>query len=112
VGKYIDAQQFDSVVVAGEAMEKKVQQKIDILDGKPAPSAKEGASFKAAVLKYFKYIKSLYASYTRLGKAKDQAGRETVFKEMQDIVGDKGKIIMELQAVQKKFASANGFRIE
>jgi hypothetical protein len=112
VARYAAANQFDSIAIAGKAMEEKVQKKIDIIEAKAAPSAKEGDNFKAAVLKYFKFIRGLYSDYVKLGNAKDQAGRDEVLVNIQKVVDEKQKVINDMQTAQKKYAEANGFKVQ
>jgi len=112
VGRYLNAGQFDSVAVAGEEMEKIVQTKIDEINAMKVPGAKGAEEFKAATIRYFKFIKSLYTGYKRLGLAKDQEEREAVVADLQKLVGEKTTVLSEMQAEQRKFASDNGFKIK
>ncbi len=110
--RYMDANQYDSLAIAGEEMERIVQQKIDEIDAMPVPKAKEAANFKTATLRYFNYIKSLYTGYKKLGKAQTDEDRQVVVTELQGLVGEKETIISEMQKVQTKFAEANGFKVQ
>ena len=112
VGKFLGAEQFDSVAAAGERMEKLVQQKIDEINAMKVPNAKEAGTFKEATLKYFQYIKSIYTGYKELGKASTAEQRETLTKDLQDVAGKKEEVISAMQQAQKKYASANGFKVE
>ncbi len=112
VAKYAAANQYDSIAVAGKEMEDKVQVKIDKIESKAAPGAKEGESFKAAILKYFKFIRGLYADYVKLGKAKNQDERDAVLVDIQKVVDEKQKVITDMQVAQRKYAEANGFKVQ
>lgn len=112
VSKYGAAQQFDSVAIAGENMEKIVQQKIDEINALPVPKAKGAEEFKAAALTYFKFIKSLYTGYKNAGNAKTDEERQAIVTELQQIVGEKQKILSDMQAAQRKYAEANGFKVQ
>lgn len=112
VEKFAGAEQYDSVAAAGANMERLVQEKIDEIEAMPVPNAKEADSFKKAMIKYFKYIKSMYTTYKDWGNAGTVEERDDIALVMQNIVKDKDKIIREMQAEQRKYAKANGFRLE
>jgi hypothetical protein len=112
VGNYITANHYDSVAVAGERMEKLVQQKIDEIDAMPVPKAEEADNFKAATLRYFKYIKSLYTSYKDLGNAQTDEGRQDVISVLKKLVADKSTVLKEMQGAQARYAKANGFKVQ
>ncbi|MEP6701164.1 MAG: hypothetical protein ABJA85_07605 [Bacteroidota bacterium] len=112
VGRYITANQYDSVAIAGEAMEKLVQQKIDEINALPVPKAKEADNFKAATIRYFNFIKSLYTGYKNLGKASTEEERQQVLTDLQKLVGEKPTVIADMQKAQGKYADANGFKVK
>ena len=112
VVKFVAAEQFDSVAIAGEQMEKLVQQKIDEIDAMPLPKAKEAANFKTAAIRYFKYIKSLYTGYKNLGKASTEEARQEVVSDLKKLIDEKQPVISEMQKAQGKFADANGFKVQ
>ena len=112
VEKYLTAAQYDSVAIAGEKMEKLVQQKIDEINALSVPKAKETANFKAATIRYFNFIKSMYAGYKNLGKAATEEDRQQVIADLQKLVSEKQAIVDEMQKAQKKFADANGFKVQ
>lgn len=112
VGKYFNAGQYDSIAIAGEHMEGIVQKKIDEINTMPAPDAKNIGSFKAAVIEYFKFIKSLYTDYKEYGRADTEEKRAQVALDIQKIVNRKQEALNDLQSAQRKFADANGFRLE
>jgi len=112
VEKYINADQFDSIAPAGAYMESLVQKKMDEINKIPVPRAKEADNFKRAALRYFEYIKKMYTGYKNLGNAKAGEERENVIKDLQELIEGKQAAINEMQRAQRKYAEANGFRIE
>jgi hypothetical protein len=112
VGRFLGAEQFDSVAAAGEKMEKLVQTKIDEINAMKVPGAKEADNFKAATLKYFQYIKSIYTGYKQIGLASTADKRQELMSDLQELAGKKQEVINDMQTAQRKYASANGFRVE
>lgn len=112
VEKYLAAAEYDKVATAGEKLEGIIQEKLDSIGKEPAPKVKEGEEFKAAYIKYFKFIKSMYTGYKKLGKAGTQEERDAVIADLQVILAEREKTISDLQSAQRKFAAANGFTIE
>lgn len=112
VSKYFDSGQYDSMAIAGEKMEVIVQKKIDEINAMPMPDAKDVSSFKAAVIEYFKFIKSLYTDYKQYGLAGTEEKRLEVAQDIQKLVNRKQDALDDLQSAQRKFASANGFKLE
>jgi uncharacterized protein YcfL len=111
-GEFISAGKFDSLSALGERMEKLVQQKIDEIEDMKAPGGKEAEDFKAASIRYFKYMKSVYTGYKTVGNASSDEEREKRFNDLQELVQDKTEVIADMQATQKKFAEANGFKVQ
>lgn len=112
VTKFVTDGTYDSIVVAAEKMEKMVQVKIDEIDAMKVPKAKEVDNFKAATLRYFRYIKSIYTTYKELGKATTEEGRQAVVENLQKLVDEKTAVITEMQKAQRSYAEANGFKVE
>lgn len=112
VGRYAKYEQFDSIAVAGERMEKLVDSKLQEVKDEPAPDVKEGANFKAAAIKYFEFIKSMYTAYKAYGNAKTPEERDEKLNAIRTIVDQKPTVIADIQSAQKKYADANGFKIE
>ena len=108
--KFMTSENYDSLVVVSKKMEDAVQQRIDEIRKLPAPDVKEGENFKAASLRYFEYFKSIYTSYKAYGQASEQ-DRSAARENMIALVDKKQKAIDDMQAAQKKFADANGFRL-
>ncbi|MEO6254096.1 MAG: hypothetical protein ABIO79_12355 [Ferruginibacter sp.] len=112
VTRYVSAEQYDSIAVAGERMEKLVEVKLQEVKKAPAPDVKEGENFKEACIKYFQYIKSMYTGYKEFGLAPTDTERQAVQQRIMELSRNKQAAITAMQTAQKKFADANGFRIE
>ncbi len=93
-------------------MEKLVDAKLKEVKDEPAPDAKEADNFKEACIKYFGYIKSMYTGYKNYGSAKTAEDRATEMAKLQEIVAGKTAAIADMQRVQRKYADANGFKLE
>ncbi len=112
VKRFLAAEQYDSIAVAGERMEKIVDAKLKEVKDEPAPNVKEGDNFKEAGIKYFQFIKSMYTGYKDYGNAKTPEDRDAEMSKLRDIVEKKTKAIEDMQDAQRKFADANGFKLE
>ncbi|MCX6208939.1 MAG: hypothetical protein NTZ59_05415 [Bacteroidetes bacterium] len=112
VAAFIEKEMYDSVILASKRMETLVQKSIDEIKATPAPEATGGDAFKAASLRYFEYLKSIYTSYVNYGKAATEEDRQTSVTAMMAIVDKKQSAIDDMQGAQRKFAKANGFQIE
>jgi hypothetical protein len=106
-----EKEQFDSIAVAGRRMEKLVDDRLNEIKEQPAPDVKEGPAFKDASIKYFEFIKSIYTGYKNYGNAAAET-RQQEMSKLQQMVLKKADAIADMQHAQRKFASANGFRIE
>jgi hypothetical protein len=109
---FIAAEKYDSVVVAAELMENKVQVVIAELDAIPAPDVEEGQKFKVDIKKYFEFIKSIYTNYKMYGKATDQVARDVQLERLQTLVAKGQEATNTMIASQASFAKANGFKLE
>ena len=109
---FVETGKYDSLAIAGENMEKKVQDKINEIEALPVPNAKGAGDFKAAVLAYFRHIKNLYTDYKNLGKAETQELRDKVITNLQALVAQTPVHLDKLRAAQKKYASDNGFKLQ
>jgi len=111
VGRYAGLGQLDSVAIVSEVLEKKFDVVLDDMKKKPAPDAKGGEHFKAEVIKYFEYMRSIYTSYKDFARA-DTEGREAERAHMLELVQKKPEILATIQREQQQFASDNGFKVE
>ena len=112
IDDFFRAGQFDSVAAAAEKMENSIQQKIDEIEAMKVPDAKEADNFKAASITYFKFMRSVYTKYKEIGKAESDEEKQKLVQEMQGMIKDKDKVISDMQAAQRKFASENGFKVQ
>ena len=112
VEQFATVQDYDSIVVVSERMEKIVDAKLQEVITKPAPKVKEAENFKQASVRYFTYLKSIYTSYKKFGLAQSDEARQREFQNLQELVGGKTAALNDMQTAQKKFADANGFKVE
>ena len=112
VNIYMETKQYDSIAIAGGKMEMLVNSKIKEVKENPAPNVKESDNFKEACIKYFQFIKSMYSGYKEFGMAQTDVAREEKMKELFEISNKKTAAINAIQIAQKKFADANGFKLE
>lgn len=112
VERFFSAAQYDSIAIAGEKMEQLVEVKIQELKNAPAPDVKEGENFKEACLKYFRFIKSMYTGYKNFGSAATEEQREAEKTKIIELTGKRQDAMNDIKAAQKKYADANGFKLE
>jgi hypothetical protein len=112
VVKYAQQANWDSVRTISERMESLVESKLSELKKTPAPNVKEGENFKRAAIDYFQYIEDIYTSYKNVAVQTTAEGRQDATSKMMSIISNKGKALSDMQEAQKKFAKANGFRVE
>lgn len=112
VKRFLASEQFDSIAIAGAEMEKIVDAKLKEIKDEPLPDAKEADNFKEAGIRYFQFIKSMYTGYKDYGNAKTPEDRDVEMTKLRDIVDKKAKAIEDMQAAQRKYADANGFKLE
>ncbi|HMK25314.1 MAG TPA: hypothetical protein VK483_04725 [Chitinophagaceae bacterium] len=112
VKRYYEEAQYDSIAAAGERMEGMVQKSIDAINAIPVPKAKGVADFKAAMVRYFTFIKSMYTNYKEYGQAGSDEKREEVLQKIKNTVSQRQDYLNEMQGAQRKFAAANNFKLE
>jgi len=111
VGRYAALGEMDSVGIVSESLEKKFDVLLDETKAKPAPDAKGGEHFKAEVIKYFEYMKSIYTAYKDFART-DGAERDAARTHMLELVQRKPEILTNIQQAQQQFAADNGFKVE
>jgi hypothetical protein len=112
VKEYLDGQQYDSIAIVSERMEKLVDNKLEEIKAMNPPSVKEADNFKQAAIRYFAFMKSVYTTYKEIGGAQDSETRQAAILKFSDIEEQKNKAVADMQRAQKKYADANGFKIE
>jgi hypothetical protein len=109
---YIVLKQYDSMAIVSEKLENAIGETIKNAKAKPAADAKDGEKFKVDVIKYFEFLKSVYASYKDYGNAATDNARQEEVVKLQQLISKKTEVVKIIQTAQKNFAKANGFRIE
>jgi hypothetical protein len=104
--------QYDSMAIVSEELENAIGETIKDAKTKPAADAKDGEKFKVDVIKYFEFLKSVYASYKDYGNAATDEARQEEIIKMQQLLSKKTEVVKIIQTAQKDFAKANGFKIE
>ena len=112
VEQFANEQNYDSIIAVADRMEKIIDGKLQEVTTLPAPKAKEAENFKQASIRYFSYLKSIYTSYKKFGLAQSDDARQREMENLQEIVARKSEAVNEMQSAQKKYADANGFKIE
>ena len=112
VTKFVGDGKYDSIVVSAAKMETMINDKIDEIKKLPAPNAKGGEDFKTSCITYFEFLKSVYTSYKNFGSQTTDDAREQEKNKMISLIGNKEKMIADMQQAQKKFAKDNDFKIE
>jgi hypothetical protein len=112
VEDYIALNLYDSIAIVSEKLENAIGETIKDAKLKPAADAKDGEKFKVDVIKYFEFLKSVYASYKDFGNATSDDARQLEVVEMQKLLSKKVEVVQIIQTAQKDFAKANGFKIE
>lgn len=112
VAAFIEKEQYDSIVVEGAKAEKLIDNVIVEIRDTPAPDAKDGERFKADIIKYFEFMKSVYTTYREFGSAPNEEERNNVVVKLQKIVANRQGVTNKIQASQRSFATANGFKIK
>jgi hypothetical protein len=112
VARYAQDANWDSVKAVSERMESLLEAKLVDIKKTPAPDVKEGENFKRAAIDYFQYIEDIYTSYKNVAVQTTVEERQDATNKMMSIISNKGKALSDMQGAQKKFAKANGFRVE
>ena len=110
--KYFTESNYDSIVIASKKMEDKIEAALHDLKNIASPNVPEGENFKQASIRYFSFLKNIYTSYKNFGLQTTDDGR---FAEQQKIItlaNQKEEVLAEMQAAQRKYAKANGLRME
>ncbi len=112
VARFAQTQQWDSVSAVAGRMKSKIEAQIADIKKTPAPDAKGGEKFKAAVVEYFDYVRGLYVAYQTVADAKTPEDRMTEVAKMQELVTHKEAVGAKIREEQQEYAKANNFRIE
>ena len=112
VAKFAKEENWDSVKAVSERMEGLIEAKLQKIKGDPAPAVPQGEEFKNASLNYFKFMSGIYESYRDVAIQSTPEGRQETAGKMMSMLNDKNKVLADMQAAQREFAKANGFKIE
>ena len=107
-----DSSNYKAMGETAERAEKLVQNKIDEIEKLSAKDFKGGDDFKRTAIDYFEYVKSIYTSYKKIGKAENEGVRLAETRKMDTVLATQQNVITMMQAAQDKFATENGFPIE
>jgi len=103
---------MDSIVAVSERMVSLVDSKLTEIKNETVPNAKGAEDFKKAAVNYFEYIKEVYVAYLSYGKASTEEQKTIEVERIKDMVSKKEDIVRDMQNAQKKYADANGFKVE
>ncbi len=106
-----ESKNYDSMAIVSGQMESAVDDKLQELKKMEVPAVEHGQKFKNAAVQYFEFLKSMYTTYKEFAKSTEEQ-RESERQKIVEMTGRFKKETEELQAVQKEYAKANGFRIE
>jgi hypothetical protein len=103
--------EYDSIVSVSNRMEAKVDSILQKIEKEPAPKADQGENFKKAVLRYFDYFKTVYASYKNYGLQTTPEGRLSAGQDMTMTLSHEENMIADMLEAQRIFAKDNNFKI-
>jgi hypothetical protein len=112
VSKFLDAAQQDSAKIISQQMEDMAASALKKVQTLDAPNVAEAENFKKEAVKYFTYLKAVYASLNRFVMATTDETKEAERLKLARIVSQKEEATKALQLAQQKFAKANNFRVE
>ena len=112
VSKFLQAEQNDSAKIIAQQMEDLAATTLKDVQNLEAPNVAEAENFKKEAVKYFSYLKGIYAAFNRFVKAGTEEDKESERIKLAKIVNEKDEATRALQAAQRKFADANKFKIE
>lgn len=112
VSRFLEAEQNDSAMVIAQQMEDLTDKKLKEVQKLDAPHVEEGENFKKEAIRYFSYLKAIYASFNKFTMATTKEAKEAERLRLVKIVNEKEEATKALQVAQQKFAAANNFRIE
>jgi hypothetical protein len=112
VAEFIRAYSWDSMINVSQRMVTLVDSKLTEIKSEAAPNVKEAENFKKAAIDYFEYLKGVYTAYIKYGEVPTVEEKASEIEKIQDIVNKKDEVIRKMQNAQKKFADANGFKVQ
>ncbi len=112
VGRFILAGEYDSMAAVSTQMVKIIDNTLEEIKEMKWSGVKEGDSFKSETLRYFGFMKSLYAGYVEYGNAGTDEARDEKMDEIKKIVEQRMEVAGDMQRAQRSFAEANGFKLK
>ena len=112
VKNFLAAGAFDSMAAVSKKMESLVTTKLNEIKFLEAPDVQLAENFKKDAIDYFAYMKNVYNSYVKFANAKTDELRQQELLNLQELVNKKDDVLRNMRNSQKKFAEANGFKVE
>jgi hypothetical protein len=112
MAKYLETQTYDSVISISTRMENMVDSKLEVIKNSQPPSVAEADNFKKAAIRYFNYMKSMYTSYKNFASQTEEEGKEKARQQLVSLAGQGEDEVKNMQMAQRKYASANNFKIK
>lgn len=112
ITEYYTAGKYDSLYAIGDRLEKIVQEKISEVEAMKTPDVKEAENFKASYIKAFKALKVIFTTYKQIGVVKTDEERQKLADGLSASIEEKNDATRDMQTAQKKYAEANGFKVQ
>lgn len=112
VKEYVISGAYDSISVVSGRMKTIIQEKIDEINVKKLPDAKNAAEFRTAYVGYFRFMQQVYESYEEYGDQATDNGRIQASQKVVDVTGRKDQVVAKIKNVQRQYAKLNGFKLE
>ncbi len=112
VKEHANSGAYDSISVVSARMKRIIQGKIDEINMKKLPDAKNAAEFRTAYVDYFRFMQQVYESYEEYGDQATEDGRIQASQKVVDVTGRKDEVVAKIKEVQRQYAKGNGFKLE
>lgn len=109
---YLTREIYDSALVATERMESIADSKLKEVEALETPKVEEADNFRHAAIRYFSYIRSVYTAYKDYILQASVEDREAARLRMMKVLDEKNNTLKNMQDAQRKFAKANGFKLD
>jgi len=111
IAKFAAVPQWDSVAAVSKRMEAVVDTRLQLIMKKDAPDVAGAEDFKRGALRYFKFIKDIYAGYGKLALQSTDQARLAEYDKFTEMVKQKTKVVEDFQAEQRRFAKQHNIRL-
>ncbi|RYY60324.1 MAG: hypothetical protein EOO05_10315 [Chitinophagaceae bacterium] len=112
IAGYAESGKWDSVQSASKRMESSIGDAISKIDKLKVPDVTGAGDFKQASIRYFSYMKSIYAGYSSVASKSTDEERGAEWQRLATVLKEKDNVVSSYQAAQLKFTKANNVRIE